>query len=87
LTDCSWKVISYSIYALLQKRLKAKSLELPLDKPHYEGLKLSREEYLDLEEDGFKYDMIEGVLHLAPSGEFEHAEFQIWFVKFFLLAQ
>ena len=40
--------------------------------PRYEGLSVTREEYLDLEEDGFQYDVIEGVLHLSPSGEFEH---------------
>ncbi len=64
------------MHALLQKRPKTKSLELPLDKPRYEGWKLSREEYLDLEEDGFKYDMMEGVLHLAPSGDFDHGQLQ-----------
>lgn len=62
--------------ALLQKRPKTKSLELVLDQPRYVGLHVSREEYLDLEEDGFKYDMIEGVLRLAPSGEFEHGKLQ-----------
>ena len=62
--------------ALLQKRPKIKSIDLPFEKPRYEGLTLSREEYLDLDEDGFKYDMIEGVLHLAPSGEFDHGKLQ-----------
>jgi hypothetical protein len=28
------------------------------NKPLYHGLKVTREEYLDLEEDGFKYDMM-----------------------------
>lgn len=42
--------------------------------PRYEGLFVTREEYLDLEEDGFQYDVINGVMHLSPSGEFEHAE-------------
>ena len=65
--------------ALLQKRPKIKSIDLPFEKPRYEGLTLSREEYLDLEEDGFKYDMIEGVLHLAPSGEFDHGKLQLSF--------
>jgi Uma2 family endonuclease len=41
--------------------------------PKYSGMHVSREEYLDLEEDGFRYDMIEGVLHLSPSPEFEHS--------------
>ena len=61
---------------LLQTRPETKSAEMLSDKPKYEGWKVSREEYLDLDEDGFKYDMIEGVLHLAPSGEFEHGKLQ-----------
>ena len=28
--------------------------------PHYENLRVSREKYLDLEDDGFRYDMIDG---------------------------
>lgn len=44
------------------------------NEPRYEGLRVTREEYLDLEPDGFKYDMIEGVLHLSPSADFEHGE-------------
>ncbi|MCS6983498.1 MAG: Uma2 family endonuclease [Leptospiraceae bacterium] len=46
-------------------------------KPRYEGLKVTREEYLDLEEDGFKYDVIDGVMHMAPSPNFEHGDAQI----------
>ncbi|HNO25562.1 MAG TPA: hypothetical protein PKK94_21450 [Leptospiraceae bacterium] len=42
--------------------------------PRYENLKVTREEYLDLEEDGFLYDMIEGVLHLSPSLDFKHSD-------------
>lgn len=34
-------------------------------KPRYEGLRVTREEYLDLPEDGFKYDMIDGVPDLV----------------------
>lgn len=40
--------------------------------PLYDGLRVTREEYLDLKEDGFKYDMIDGVLHMSPSAFFEH---------------
>lgn len=40
--------------------------------PSYEGLRVSREEYLDLRDDGFLYDMIDGVLHMSPSAFFEH---------------
>lgn len=40
--------------------------------PAYNGLRVTREEYLDLENDGFKYDMIDGVLHMTPSAFFDH---------------
>ena len=43
-------------------------------KPRYHGLKVTREEYLDLEEDGFLYDMIDGVLYMSPSAFIEHNE-------------
>ncbi len=46
------------------------------DAPRYVGRKVTREMYLDLEDDGFKYDMVDGVLQLAPSGFSEHAETQ-----------
>lgn len=42
--------------------------------PRYENLPVTREEFLDLEEDGFLYDMIEGVLHLSPSPDFKHSD-------------
>lgn len=61
----------------------------PRLEPKYVGCKLSREEYLALEDDGFKYDMIEGVLELAPSGDFEHGNYQGLFISeinFFLKA-
>jgi Uma2 family endonuclease len=41
-------------------------------KPRYDRLKVTREEYLDLEEDGFLYDMIDGVLYISPSAFVEH---------------
>jgi hypothetical protein len=41
-------------------------------KPRQDGLKVTREEYLDLEEDGFLYDMIDGVLYMSPSPFVEH---------------
>jgi Uma2 family endonuclease len=43
---------------------------------NYHGLKVTREEYLDLDEDGNKYDMVDGVLIMAPSAEFEHGKQQ-----------
>jgi Uma2 family endonuclease len=42
------------------------------NKPLYEGMKVTREEYLDLEDDGFKYDMADGVLYMSPSAFSEH---------------
>ncbi|MDH4200428.1 MAG: Uma2 family endonuclease [Spirochaetia bacterium] len=47
------------------------------NKPMYEGRKVTREEYLDLEEDGFKYEMIDGVLYMSPSPFSSHGECQI----------
>jgi len=54
-------------------------LTLTQNKPRYEGVKVTREEYLDLDEDGYKYDMIQGVLTMAPSPHFEHNELEINF--------
>ena len=48
-------------------------------KPHYEGMRVVREEYLDSADDGPKYDMIGGVLHMAPSPDAEHGEKHIHF--------
>jgi Uma2 family endonuclease len=53
------------------------STTLILNKPLYEGMKVGREEYLDLENDGFKYDMIDGVLTMSPSAFSEHGECQV----------
>ena len=39
-------------------------------------MRVTREEYLDLEDDGYKYDMLQGVLHMAPSPSFSHGEAQ-----------
>jgi Uma2 family endonuclease len=49
-------------------------------KPRYDGMKVTREEYLDLEDDSFKYDMIDGVLYMSPSPFFKHNELlsEIW---------
>lgn len=52
----------------------------------YHGLAVSREEYLDLPEDGFKYDMIEGVLYVSPSAGFEHGSSYGRFYYFLTLA-
>ncbi|MCX7632127.1 MAG: hypothetical protein N2Z22_02200 [Turneriella sp.] len=50
----------------------AQTLEQQKLRPRYQGLRVTREEYLDLEEDGFKYDVIDGVMQMAPSPNFEH---------------
>ncbi len=42
------------------------------ESPKYTGWKVTREEYLSLPDDGFIYDMIDGVLELSPSGFFDH---------------
>ena len=41
--------------------------------PQYDGLRVTREEYLALPEDGYLYDMIDGVLHVTPSPFFDHS--------------
>ncbi len=43
-------------------------------RPLYAGLRISPDAYFSLEDDGFKYDMIDGVLHLPPSGTPEHGK-------------
>ena len=53
---------------------------LEIHKPRYDGLRVTREEYLDLSEDGFKYDVIEGVMHLSPSATADHGSSQGNFV-------
>ncbi|TGL63039.1 Uma2 family endonuclease [Leptospira ognonensis] len=45
---------------------------LTKESPKYKGWKVTREEYLSLPDDGFVYDMIDGVLVLSPSGFFDH---------------
>ena len=40
--------------------------------PRYEGLKVTREQYLDLPDDGYKYDVIDGVMHMSPSAFYPH---------------
>ncbi|MDW8306643.1 MAG: Uma2 family endonuclease [Leptospiraceae bacterium] len=54
----------------------AQALEKQKLRPRYQGLRVTREEYLDLEEDGFQYDVINGVMQVAPSPNFEHGSVQ-----------
>lgn len=49
--------------------------ELIQSVPLYEGKKVTREEYMNLPDDGFRYDMIDGVLHLAPSPFSAHSDY------------
>ncbi|MES0491901.1 MAG: Uma2 family endonuclease [Leptospirales bacterium] len=44
--------------------------------PRYNGMKVSREVYLDLESDGYKYDMVDGLLVLSPSAKYGHGKCQ-----------
>jgi len=46
--------------------------EITKSKPRYEGMRVTREIYLDLEDDGFKYDVINGEMQLSPSAFFPH---------------
>jgi Uma2 family endonuclease len=55
--------------------------------PRYEGLRVTNEEYMLLEDDGFKYDMIDGVLHMAPSPFEPHMDYAgelSWHIKNFV---
>ncbi len=54
--------------------------ELTKSVPLYDGKKVTREEYMNLPSDGFSYDMIDGVLHLAPSPFSQHSYFQTVFL-------
>lgn len=47
--------------------------------PGYHGRAVSREEYLDLEDDGYRYEMIGGMLFQAPSHLPEHGILQVEF--------
>jgi Uma2 family endonuclease len=47
--------------------------------PRYHGRPVTREEYLDLADDGFQYNMEQGVLYVAPSHDPEHGKLQLDF--------
>lgn len=40
----------------------------------YHGLRVTPAEYELLEDDGYQYDMIDGVLYMTPGPNFEHGE-------------
>ncbi|MEQ9366655.1 MAG: Uma2 family endonuclease [Leptospirales bacterium] len=47
--------------------------------PRYHGRPVTREEYLDLEDDGFQYTMVQGVLFVGPSHDPEHGKKRLRF--------
>lgn len=47
--------------------------------PAYADLAVTREEYLDLAEDGFKYDVVGGVMRVSPSASSDHGNRQLRF--------
>lgn len=49
--------------------------------PRYHGLPVTREQYLDLPDDDYSYDMVQGVLFVAPSAEPEHGRVQVRFAS------
>lgn len=49
--------------------------------PRYHGLSVDRESYKRLVNDGFRYDMVDGVLFLAPSPFYRHNENQFRFLS------
>lgn len=55
------------------------SVTSQIHRPSYAGAIVTREEYLDLAEDGFKYDVISGVMHVSPSGTADHGDAQLSF--------
>lgn len=42
--------------------------------PLYAGLRLSSDEYLSLPDDGFRYELVDGVVVMSPSPSFEHQD-------------
>jgi Uma2 family endonuclease len=42
--------------------------------PRYAGLRMSADEYLALDDDGFRYELIDGVVVMAPSPEVPHQD-------------
>ncbi len=41
--------------------------------PAYVGRRVTREQYLDLPDDGFRYEMVDGVLQMSPSADSTHS--------------
>lgn len=42
--------------------------------PQYVGLRMSADEYMALEEDGYRYELIDGVVVMSPSANFPHQD-------------
>lgn len=47
-------------------------VSLALRDPEYAGLRMDADEYLALPEDGFKYELIDGVVVMSPGANFGH---------------
>jgi Uma2 family endonuclease len=54
----------------------------PRSRPRFHGRRVSRDEYLQLPDDGFRYDMIDGVLYAVPSADFQHGKRNGRFYRF-----
>lgn len=52
------------------------------ERPLYAGRRVTAREYRELEDDGYLYDMVDGVLHLSPSPLEPHSEALGRFVYF-----
>jgi Uma2 family endonuclease len=42
--------------------------------PRYTGLRMSADDYLALPDDGFRYELIDGVVVMTPSPDFDHQD-------------
>src|SRR5437762_1680428 len=45
--------------------------------PRYAGLRMSADEFLALDDDGFRYELVNGVVLMSPPPSFEHQELAI----------
>lgn len=49
--------------------------------PRYAGLRMGADEYLALADDGFKYELVHGVVLMSPSPSFDHQQLAIAIVE------
>jgi len=51
------------------------AIRRPTDRyPQYAGLRMTADEYLSLDDDGFRYELIDGVVVMSPSPGFDHQD-------------